>query len=134
MNFDSDVNNIPLNKYVIIKKMFSPTNINLHDREGLFLAKIINYSVIKDRYTSNMNKEISILCSIFGFEEENMFDILMGSHDKSIIDIPEKIPVIKHILLSSIISYHILTPDEYPFLVGYCWLDESFKEEAFGIS
>lgn len=144
MDFNIDVSNIPLKEYVIIKKIYTPMNKNLHDREGLFLAKVIQYDKINviqnfnedvTESDSTFIKEHSILCSIFGVEEESMFGRLIFLTDvpyKSIIDTPEKIPVIRNIKLSFITSYHILTPDEYPLLVHYYWLDDPFKEEAFG--
>lgn len=135
--------NIPLKKYVIIKKKYTPMTKSSEKKTGHFLTKIIHYDTINVVYTSEdglypkFKKSDAILCSIFGVEEDSLYDILLvtshnESANESIFCTPEDIPVIKNILISSVISYHILTPEDYPLLVGYHWLDDSFKKEAFG--
>ena len=117
--------NIPHNRYVIIRNNYTPIISSLKPEEGYFLAKVIN---IRSITISSYTNDLFVVCSIFGIEEKSMHDILLRTTTNN-----EFAPVIKNIKLSSIISYHVITPEEYPLLVGYYWLDDMFKEEAFGV-
>ena len=136
MEFKTDIMNIPQNRYVIIKNNCTPIISSLKPEEGYFLAKVINIrSITLVGYTN----DLFVVCSIFGIEEKSMHDIFTRKGYSSGVTTlrtttnNEFAPVIKKIKLSSIISYHVITPEEYPLLVGYYWLDDMFKEEAFGV-